>query len=207
MGVRARVSGKLTMTRVDRGAKKRVDTLNRNAKRKNALDIGVFNPSIAPRAVAHEMGLGVPIRSWLRGTIDEYGKRALVQTLRGYVSADLSDKSWERFGDLLVALIQARIAGRIDPPLREQSKDGRGDGPPLVDTGSFENAITYRMIAIGKKPKASRLFKKIRRRAKKVSRFASRTLRRVRRASLSTTRSVRRYIARSSRTRRTRRST
>lgn len=131
-------------------------------------DDGVTNLLVA---IIHEFGApkaGIPSRSWLRAFVDEKGNeirrrvRILsVQVLKGQLTYD---QALGQLGAWIVGAIQARIASKIPPPLKDatvgnrlRSKSRRdtakrqnaqrGGGSarltPLIDTGQFRQAITF----------------------------------------------------------------
>lgn len=101
-------------------------------------------------AAQHELGLGVPERSWLRGWIDE--NQAVIQkTLQGAAKASLQgkvtlDAALDASGLKFVGLIQKRIAEGITPPNTAATIRRKGSSTPLIDTGQFRSSITRQVI-------------------------------------------------------------
>lgn len=98
----------------------------------------------------HEFGLGVPQRSWLGDWFDD-GQSRMLQQLHGVAHAVLTEKidsfeqGLEQLGNLYVGQIQARIAQGIEPPLSPFTIAEKGSSVPLIDTGQFRGAITYKV--------------------------------------------------------------
>lgn len=98
-------------------------------------------------AAFHELGLGVPERSWLRGWVDENHamilddmRRVQRQIILGKLTPD---KAAEILGLKWQASIQERITRGIDPPLEAETIARKGSSTPLIDTGQIRSAITY----------------------------------------------------------------
>ncbi len=117
--------------------------------RGQAVKVGVgdapHEPSGTPTdeiAAAHEFGVGVPERSFLRAWVDE--KREQIQAR---MEKDLSDTLFSRddwrkpFGQWCVDQIRARIWANIPPPLQESTAARKGTTVPLIDSGQLVNAI------------------------------------------------------------------
>lgn len=97
-------------------------------------------------AAAHELGLGVPERSWLRGWVDENERMIrddLARVAREAMIGTRSvDDGMELLGLRYVGLIQARIAAGIPPELHLSTVARKGSAIPLIDTGQLRSAIT-----------------------------------------------------------------
>jgi hypothetical protein len=98
-------------------------------------------------ASRHELGLGVPERSWLRDWVDENRgvirtdlRNAMTQVLRGRLT---KDQAMEILGVKYVGLIQTRIANGIEPPNAPSTIARKGSSTPLIDTGQLRSAVTY----------------------------------------------------------------
>lgn len=98
-------------------------------------------------AMAHEFGLGVPERSWLRDTIDanQAVYVAFINKLAGQVL--LGRITQKQAVMLLGAKVQAdmknRIAAGISPPNTDATIARKGSSTPLIDTGQLINAIDF----------------------------------------------------------------
>jgi hypothetical protein len=104
-------------------------------------------------AAAHEFGLGVPQRSFLRAWADD---DAYVSSLNGVLDRALEEYIHERkslpealatVGKWMVESIRARMRGGLSPSLDQRTVERkRAEGEtltPLIATGQLENAITY----------------------------------------------------------------
>lgn len=104
--------------------------------------------TVAEVGLIHELGLGVPERSWLRAWIDENrqviladSRDAIQQVIFGKLT---KEKALDVLGVKWSASIKARItAGQIEPPLADSTKERKGSSVPLIDTAQFLSAITY----------------------------------------------------------------
>ncbi len=110
-------------------------------------DEGVTVAQVAEWA---ELGLGQPMRSWLRGWVDENGPaiEARIRTeVRAYAIDGRGDqrKALERIGAWMVGEIRKRIAAGIDPPNAQSTIDKKGSSKPLIDSGQFRSALTSRV--------------------------------------------------------------
>lgn len=105
--------------------------------------------SVAEIADAHEFGLGVPERSWLRAWVDENQamirndlRRAAMRMIEGKLTAQ---QAADLLGTKYVAAIQTRIANGIAPANAPATIAKKGSSTPLIDTGQMRSAITYIM--------------------------------------------------------------
>lgn len=154
---------RVVRTKKDRGLKKALNEMKRLSDKPSHVEVGVFDPAIAPRATAHELGMGVPVRSWLRGTVQEHGRSALAKALKAHLQKQRNDAGLITFAEHVVSLIQGRLRGSIDPPLKEPNATGTN----LIDTEAFANAITWRFgYKMGRT-----LGARVRRTAKRLRRF------------------------------------
>ena len=140
----------------DNGASKVLATVGSFSSRAPAIDVGVIGESTSREegltnaiiAEIHELGLGVPERSWLRAWIDENQKeiQSTLDLLNRQVAQGriTSDQYAHRFGAWAVSQIQARISARIDPPLAQSTIDRKGSSVPLIDSGQFRTSINHR---------------------------------------------------------------
>lgn len=105
--------------------------------------------TLAEVAAFHELGLGVPERSFIRATFEDRevqeAQRATSATLaRGLIAERMSvQQALQRLGLWAVAQIKKRIKDHIPPPLKQATIDRKGSSTPLVDTGQLINSITF----------------------------------------------------------------
>lgn len=110
-------------------------------------------PTNAEIGAWHELGAGVPRRSWLRDWID-----ANMSTIRTTLYDRLRDAILDerdprtpinQAGLKFVGDIQQRIADGIEPPLTEETKrrkmakSGNAKDTPLIDSDQFRTSITH----------------------------------------------------------------
>lgn len=104
---------------------------------------GETNASILAK---HELGVGVPRRSWLRDWIAEkrewIGNRWTAALIRAVDRSDLRAQ-YDRLGLEWVGSIQQRIANRIPPPNSEVTIAIKGSDVPLIDSGQARTSITH----------------------------------------------------------------
>lgn len=136
--------------------------------RASSVSVGVFDDSgeeadgtpLVEIASIHEFGgktiatkdggsiQNPPRRSWLRDTFDKEKKtleKRWVVTIRNAVlKKGPVKKSYDQFGALFAADIQLRISNGISPPNAETTIMLKGSSKPLIDTGNFRGAITYK---------------------------------------------------------------
>jgi hypothetical protein len=106
--------------------------------------------TIGQVAAIHELGLGVPERSWLRTWMDENEQRcradmgaALQEVIRGRKSRK---QALNDVGYKWVAAMRENIrSGRIRPSLAASTVAAKGHNIPLLDSGDVMNSITYRL--------------------------------------------------------------
>lgn len=98
-------------------------------------------------ASRHELGLGVPERSWLRAWVDENQKtiredlrKVMRQVLRGKMT---KEQGVEILGLKYVGAIQTRISNGIQPANAPSTIARKGSSTPLIDTGQLRSAITH----------------------------------------------------------------
>lgn len=107
-------------------------------------------PTVAEIAEAHEFGLGVPERSWLRSWFDEHQneiKEDIRKVTRGVLMGKISrEQALKLLGVKYQGQIQKRISdGKITPPLSDYTKDKKGSSVPLIDTGQLRSAISWKL--------------------------------------------------------------
>ncbi len=106
--------------------------------------------TIGELAAIHELGIGVPERSWLRSWID--GNRAYIesssaQAWQQIATGKLSRKdALDRLGRDWANQIQENILqGNIIPPLAASTVASKGHSVPLIDTMTLIEAIDYEL--------------------------------------------------------------
>lgn len=139
-----------------------LDRFLRRARRPARVDVGLFGEvrtdgeTQASIAAAHEFGLGVPQRSFLRSWFDanltdirqeyEWQRDRTRQLLR---RRRLTLKEWRqvlgRLGAWAVGEIQEEIHAGIDPPNADSTEELKGSSTPLIDTGQLVSGITSRV--------------------------------------------------------------
>ncbi len=113
-------------------------------------DGGQLHPNgrstIAEIATAHELGLGVPRRSFLRSWFEENQSSILAQ-LRAAGRLAFKRRTpiivqAKILGQQFVRQVQGRIAGGVPPPNAPSTIARKGSATPLVDTGTLMQAIS-----------------------------------------------------------------
>jgi hypothetical protein len=111
---------------------------------------------VATVALAHEFGLGVPQRSFIRGWFDGKGQghfgRELARMAQGTLLHGVPlDAQIAAFGEKSVQEIRSRMDEGITPSLKEATvKHKRAAGSPtpetpLEDTHRLRNAVTWKV--------------------------------------------------------------
>jgi len=136
----------------DRGAKK----LLARMREKASLTVGIHKDAgsasydsgatIAEVASYHELGLGVPRRSFIADWADENRSKHETElrkigraVLKGTIKSER--QGLERFGALAKAQVQQRIVSGIEPALEPETIDRKGSSTPLIDTGRLKASI------------------------------------------------------------------
>ena len=105
--------------------------------------------TVAQIAEFHELGLGVPRRSWLRGWIDanESQIASMVERLWAPVFGGerTHDQALKLLGVWIQGEIQKNIANGIAPPLADSTIAAKGSSTPLIDTGQLRSSIAHRV--------------------------------------------------------------
>lgn len=103
--------------------------------------------SVGEIASIHELGLGVPERSWLRAWVDENEtqiqddlRAAMRQVILGKFT---KDQAISILAIKYVGEMQARIAAGIEPPNAPSTIARKESSTPLIDTGQLRSAITW----------------------------------------------------------------
>lgn len=104
-------------------------------------------------AMAHEFGIGVPERSFLRAWVED-NENVIFGMLRKWAAAIVTGEityaeAQQRFGEFAVNSIRSRIIRGIDPPLLPETIDRKETGRfatiPLINTGQLHDAIIYQI--------------------------------------------------------------
>ena len=143
----------------DRGADRYIRAARELAKGP-AVDVGVIGSeagadkgdgiTVAMVAEWAELGLGQPMRSWLRGWIDE-AQGEIEQRISVETRAVLEGKRTQRvalarIGVWAAGQIRARIAAGIEPANADSTIERKGSSTPLIDTGQLRSSITSRVV-------------------------------------------------------------
>jgi hypothetical protein len=112
---------------------------------------GTTRLTVAEIGAIHELGLGVPKRSFIAAWVDEDASAINYQLTnmgRGLVRKSNPvplETLAEQFGAWCVGRIQQRIADGIEPPNAESTIRQKGSSKPLINTGQMRSAISYRV--------------------------------------------------------------
>lgn len=146
----------------DRGARKILASVGdlRPGRRGPVAEVGVIGPkasaahaggplTVAEVAEIHEVGAGVPRRSWLVDWLEAH-RPEVARTMRALSKRVLLGKvtpkiATAQLGVWAVGSIQQRIADFIPPPLAEATIKRKGSSVPLIDTGQLRTSITSRV--------------------------------------------------------------
>jgi hypothetical protein len=126
------------------------------------IDVGVFDTTKHPNsqlsvqeiALIHELGLGVPERSWLRAWFDENASR--VKADMAQAAADVKNgfskaAALTNMGNGWVDDIQTRIlSGGVRPALAASTIERKGGiATPLLETGTLASAVEVKVEDLG----------------------------------------------------------
>lgn len=146
----------------DRGYRKLMQRLRREAKRKHIVRVGVMGPegqqehkgsgtTVVEVASYHEFGRGVPERSFIRSTVDENEpkyrgllRRIGVGIVQGKVTAK---KGLNILGLQIVSDIQGKIESNIPPKLHPSTVAQKGSSVALIDTGQLKNSVVHQVVS------------------------------------------------------------
>lgn len=104
--------------------------------------------TLATVGAFHEVGLGVPQRSFLRSTL----LQNLTEYQRGFVKALRHREprtKLQLLGFKIVADIQSRIRSNIPPELSRLTVSKKGSSTALIDTGRLIQSITSAVVGRG----------------------------------------------------------
>lgn len=143
----------------DKGFKKLAARLGETYRGRNSLLVGILGDqadekhgdvgeeTVGQIAAAHEYGLGVPERTWLRGWFDAHQaeiKEDLRKISRGVIMGRFTqDDGLEILGVKYAGQIQARMATSIPPPLAPATVARKGSSVSLIDTGQMRSAVSF----------------------------------------------------------------
>lgn len=103
--------------------------------------------SVVVNAAIHELGLGVPRRSWLRDWVNPRRNEIRKRLSNAIQNIALREADPGReMGSIAawaVGEIQQRIAGGIAPPNSFQTVAAKGSSKPLIDTGRLRTSISW----------------------------------------------------------------
>jgi hypothetical protein len=145
------------VTSRDRGAAALVKRLT--GAKGASVDVGIlgerastrYEDGITVAMVAEwaELGLGQPMRSWLRGWVDENAaeidRRIAAEVARFARGQGSQRQALERLAAWMVGGVQARIARGIDPPNAQSTIDRKGSSKPLIDKGQLRSSVASRV--------------------------------------------------------------
>lgn len=106
--------------------------------------------TIAEVASFHELGLGVPRRSFLTDYVDE-NEKALREKMTLIGKAVIEGKiestaqGLDRFGLLQKGEVQRRIRDGIEPELDDATIERKGSSTPLIDGGALWGSIDFKV--------------------------------------------------------------
>jgi hypothetical protein len=103
--------------------------------------------TLADLGAIHELGLGVPERSWLRSWVDANQNQIFEDCTLAMQRVILLQLTKDQALELLALKWQGELqawisGGNVSPPLAETTVERKGSSVPLVDTGALRSAIT-----------------------------------------------------------------
>lgn len=144
----------------DRGASALITRLRAQNANVRAVQVGIIGSDAAKEesdgitvgmvAEWAEFGIGQPMRSWLRGWVDENQSdirdriRAEAQRIRS--GSTTRAEALARIGVWAAGQIQVRIARGIEPPNAQSTIDKKGSSTPLIDTGQLRSSVSSRLV-------------------------------------------------------------
>ncbi len=146
---------------VDRGATRVLREMGVTGARQASVEVGVLgglgearvpggDVTVAQVAEWAELGIGQPMRSWLRAWVDlneaEIQRRIGIEMRAVIAGQRTRATALARIGAWMVGSIQARIATGIAPPNAQSTIDKKGSSTPLIDTGQLRSSITSRVV-------------------------------------------------------------
>jgi hypothetical protein len=109
--------------------------------------------TIGEIAAEHELGLGVPQRSFLRVFCDQNDKEIRTWLKAAALKIELGASTPDREVGLICARIQAGVQefianGQVEPPNAPATIARKKSSTPLIDTGQLRSAITWELEQI-----------------------------------------------------------
>lgn len=96
---------------------------------------------------AHEYGLGVPERSWLRSTLFEqsgkYAKLLAENVPQAIANGTSADVVYEKVGEIASGDVKLKITNGNFTPLNQKTIERKGSSKPLIDDGHFRSSISH----------------------------------------------------------------
>jgi hypothetical protein len=151
----------------DRGLKKITKSLGKIGKDGLAAAVGIQGSEAeadhdgltnAELGAIHEYGSQdglIPERSHFRSTIDENETelmKSLGEVAKAVYKGEDAEGELRLVGEQYRGLVLRKIKGGIEPSLSEVTLAmGRGEGPPLIDTGQYWNAISTEIATFKEK--------------------------------------------------------
>lgn len=136
--------------------KTRSKRVNLDRWREGSVKVGWFEQThygnkastpVARVARAHEFGLGVPRRSFMRPMLRQYGTYFKKRLREQYKEALQTEKSTEavlaHLGIDVVGKIQEAIMAVHEPALAPATIKRKGHAKPLIDTHTMINTVNY----------------------------------------------------------------
>lgn len=110
-----------------------------------------YNGTVGELMALHELGLGVPERSWLRSWIDKNQGRVkadMAQAMQEIISGRKSRKAaLEEMGYKWTEDMRANIVdGKIRPAIAASTAQAKGHNTPLLDTAEGVNSVTFKLF-------------------------------------------------------------
>jgi len=110
-----------------------------------------YNGTVGELMALHELGLGVPERSWLRSWIDTNQARCkadMALAMQQIISGRKSRKqALEEMGYKWTEDMRANIVdGKIRPAITPATAARKGHNTPLLDTAEGVNSITFKLF-------------------------------------------------------------
>lgn len=141
----------LAATKRNAGLRLRVGVIGDGASKPHE---GAEGLTVAEIAAKHELGLGVPERSFIRAWVDQNRARLDEEMRRVLARVFKGDITWEQAAPLLGARyageIQQFIAdNKVKPPSTDRTNQLKGSTTTLIDSGQLRSAVTY---IVEKKP-------------------------------------------------------
>lgn len=110
-----------------------------------------FDGTVGELMALHELGLGVPERSWLRSWIDKNQRECqadMASAMQAILSGRKSRKqALEEIGYKWTNEMRGNIVdGKIQPAIAASTAKAKGHDTPLLDTAEGVNSITFKLF-------------------------------------------------------------